>query len=216
MLRVRDYDRCREGDLRTIDSARCEALFAPHTDACQNAAMNTDELASVKQKLRDFASANGMQWVLGEVDEAVALGVPEIRTLRQSSQQGRITYEDITEPDAGLISTRRRRNTEDFVTRRPMTESEQVELLVQALRRVLVDLDEIAKQPIKALNDPDLRDTLRPPTSTETENNRMPAPPEVSGISFAPDEGSSSPAISLDAIQHTNRSIRGIRDLNPN
>ena len=170
--------------------------------------MNTDELASVKQKLRDFASANGMQWVLDEVDEAVSLGVPEIRTLRQSSQQGRITYEDITEPDAGLMSTRRRRNTEDFVTRRPMTESEQVELLVQALKRVLVDLDGIAKQSIEALNDPELRDTLKSPTLAETVSSQMPAPPEVSGISFAPDEGSSSPAISLDAIQHTDRSLR--------
>lgn len=183
--------------MRTIRSAKWEGLFAPHTDACQNAVMNTDELASVKQKLRDFASANGMQWVLDEVDEAVSLGVPEIRTLRQSSQQGRITYEDITEPDAGLMSTRRRRNTEDFVTRRPMTESEQVELLVQALKRVLVDLDGIAKQSIEALNDPELRDTLKSPTLAETVSSQMPAPPEVSGISFAPDEGSSSPAIRM-------------------
>jgi hypothetical protein len=169
--------------------------------------MNAEELTNVKQKLRNFASANGMQWVLNEVDEAVSLGVPETRTLRQSSRQGRITYVDITGPDVGLASTRKRRNTEDFVTRRPMTEAEQVDLLIQALRRVLVDLDEIAKQSIEALNDPALRDPLHPPTLTDSESIQMPAPPEVSGIAFAPDEGSSSPAINIEATRYTEPSI---------
>jgi len=52
------------------------------------------------RKLREFAAAQGMQWVLDEVDEAIAIDVPETRTLRQTTnRQGLTTYEDVTEPD---------------------------------------------------------------------------------------------------------------------
>jgi hypothetical protein len=58
--------------------------------------MTAEELEETMRKLREFAVAQGMQWVLDEVDEATALGVPETRTLRQTRQQGLISYEDIT------------------------------------------------------------------------------------------------------------------------
>lgn len=52
--------------------------------------MTAEELEETMRKLREFVVGHGMQWVLDEVDEAIALGVPETRTLRQTSQQGLI------------------------------------------------------------------------------------------------------------------------------
>jgi hypothetical protein len=61
--------------------------------------MTGEELEGAMRKLRGFANAQGMQWVLDELDEAIALGIPETRTLRQTNRQGLITYEDVTDPD---------------------------------------------------------------------------------------------------------------------
>ena len=62
--------------------------------------MTGEELQDAIRKLREFAIVQGMQWVLDEVDEAIALGVPETRTLRQTTdRQGETTYEDVTPPD---------------------------------------------------------------------------------------------------------------------
>ena len=59
--------------------------------------MTGEELQDAIRKLREFAVAQGMQWVLDEVDEAIALGVPETRTLRRTTdREGLITYEDVT------------------------------------------------------------------------------------------------------------------------
>jgi hypothetical protein len=58
--------------------------------------MTGEELQEAIRKLRAFAAAQGMQWVLDEADDAIALGVPETRTLRQTSRLGLVTYEDIT------------------------------------------------------------------------------------------------------------------------
>jgi hypothetical protein len=124
--------------------------------------MNAAELDDTIRKLRAFAVTHGMQWMLDEVDEAVSLGIPEVRTLRQSTRRGRTTYEDVTLSDslhrlddAGFGTSRAAPTTkraEQFVRRRPMTSLEEARLLVEALRNVLVGLDDIAEEALGALN----------------------------------------------------------------
>jgi len=165
---------------------------------CQDEAMNDEELTATNAKLRAFAASHGMQWILDEVDEAVSLGIPEVRTLRQSSQQGRIIYEDITGVDLTDIPPGRRpKRSEEFVSRRPMTELEQVVLLVEALRRVLVDSEKIASESIDTLNQPVDRFASG---SYDQEHPAIDLPP-VDGIAFAPDEGSTSPAVELELVR---------------
>lgn len=163
------------------------------------------------QKLRLFASAHGLQWVLDEVDEAVSLGISETRTLRQSTRQGQITYEDITDLDypAETTSARNRRGTEEFARRRPMTGLEQIELLVTALRRVLVDLDGIADEAVNLLNNP--VDQGRQEFTGQVNSDADSLPPKlplVYEIAFAPDEGSTSPAVSTEGMRDPARSNR--------
>ena len=173
--------------------------------------MDTEELLAAGQKLRLFASAHGLQWVLDEVDEAVSLGISEARTLRQSTRQGQITYEDITDLDysAETKSARNRRGTEEFARRRPMTDLEQVELLVTALRRVLVDLDGIADEAVNLLNDPVDREQQEfTDQANSGADNLPPALPPVYEIAFAPDEGSTAPAVSTGDMRDPVRSNR--------
>lgn len=171
--------------------------------------MTDQELADTIRKLREFAVAQGMQWVLNEVDEAIALGVPETRTLRQTNRAGRTTYEDVTEPAIPELATgpvRRRRNRraeetgrgrQDFVRSRPMTLREQAGLLIHAVRRVLTDLDAIADGTIDALDLGSLSDE-------QDAFVDYPAP-RVGAIRFAPDEGSTAPAINIDVIRGSRR-----------
>jgi hypothetical protein len=56
--------------------------------------MNTEQLIDTRLKLRGFANQHGMEWILAEVDEAVSLGVVEVKALRQVTHKGRTAYED--------------------------------------------------------------------------------------------------------------------------
>lgn len=166
--------------------------------------MTGEELEDAVRKLREFAAARGMQWVLDEVDEAIAIGVPETRTLRQTTnRQGMTTYEDVTAPDAllfpGQSRSRRTGRSADFIRSRPMTPQEQAQLLVQALSRVLADLDTVALGSLEALDPATLSDyvDLDPETS-------FPIPP-IGTISFVPDEGSTAPAVNIDVIRSSQR-----------
>lgn len=143
------------------------------------------------RKLREFAAAQGMQWVLDEVDEAIALGVPETRTLRQTTNQGQITYEDVTAPDelpfAGQGRSRRTGRSAEFIRSRPMTLLEQAELLVQALGRVLADLDAVAVGSLEALDPATLSDHAEPEMKTIYQI------PRIGTISFVPRRGQHRP-----------------------
>jgi hypothetical protein len=44
--------------------------------------MNTKQLIDTRLKLRSFSNQHGLEWVLAEVDEAVSLGVVEVKALR--------------------------------------------------------------------------------------------------------------------------------------
>jgi hypothetical protein len=156
------------------------------------------------RKLREFAVAQGMQWVLDEVDEAIAIGVPETRTLRQTTnRQGRITYEDVTKSDGvpipGQVRGRRTARSADFISSRPMTLQERAQLLVQALNRVLADLDMVAVGSLEALDPATLSDYV----DLDSEAG-LPLPP-IGTISFVPDDGSTAPAVNIDVIRSSQR-----------
>jgi hypothetical protein len=151
--------------------------------------MNTDQLIDTRIKLREFANQHGLEWVLAEVDEAVSLGVVEVKSLRQATLQGRTVYEEVS-PD--LAPFRGRKRAEEFLSRRPMTELEQVEAIVGALRRVLVDLDDVARTSVDQLRD-------LPGTSEEDDV------PPIFEIDFQPDEGSSTPHVTTEVMRHEDR-----------
>ena len=163
------------------------------------------------RKLREFAIAQGMQWVLDEIDEAIALGVPETRTLRQTTRQGFTSYEDVTEPDElfsiGQGPSRRHRRSEEFVRSRPMDPLEQVQLLLQALRRVLVDLEAVAVGCLDALDPATLSEYADPGSKSALTGFAVPS---IATITFAPDEGSTAPGISIDFIRESQRRSRVI------
>ena len=80
-----------------------------------------------------------------------------------------------------------------------MTPREQARLLVQALGRVLADLDTVAAGSLEALVLPRF-----PITLTGTRRSSFPIP-HVGTISFVPDEGSTAPAVSIDVIRSSQR-----------
>lgn len=169
--------------------------------------MTEEELEDAVRKLREFAVAQGMQWVLDEVDEAIALGVPETRTLRQTTnRQGMTTYEDVTTPRElpGLARGQNRRTgrSSEFVRSRPMTSLEQARLLVEALGRVLADLDLVALGSLEALDPATLSEYMDPDAKTGIQVFPV---PRVDTISFVPDEGSTAPAVSIDVIRRSQR-----------
>jgi hypothetical protein len=169
--------------------------------------MTEAELQDTIRKLRAFAVELGMQWVLDEVDEAIAVGVPEQRTLRQTTRQGRTSYEDVTEPSdelpmLGEGRSRRTRRSEEFVRSRPMTTMEQAELLLEALRQVIVELDAVAVGCFDALAPDVLSNHAENAKAIDASGIVM---PHVDNISFAPDDGSTAPAINLDLIRRSRR-----------
>lgn len=171
--------------------------------------MGEEELQDTILHLRSFAARQGMQWVLDEVDDAIALGVPETRTLRQTSRRGQTTYEDVTAGDEllalGQGQSRRSRRSEEFIRSRPMTALEQVNLLLQALRTVLADLDMIATGTLEALDPATLSDYTDADSKFGIANL---VAPEVETISFVPDEGSIAPGISINSIRESQRRSR--------
>jgi hypothetical protein len=179
--------------------------------------MTDQELTDAIRRLREFAIAQGMQWVINEVDEAIAVGVPETRTLRQTNRAGRTTYEDVTEPTLRELTAdpeRRRRNRrseearrghQDFVRSRPMTSREQAQLLIHALRRVLTDLDAIADGTFNSLDPGSLSGYLDVAINPALDD--YPAP-HIETIRFAPEEGSTAPAVDMDVMRGAHRRTR--------
>jgi hypothetical protein len=168
--------------------------------------MTEQELQDAIGKLRAFAIEQGMQWVLDQVDEAIALGVPEERRLRQTNRRGQTTYEDVTPPIPIELEDpwedRKARHSEEFIHSRPMTAREQAELLVDALRKVLIELDDIASGSLEALDPTSFPGYVD--GSDELKSRAFPVP-RVGTISFAPDEGSTAPAVSIEVIRGSRR-----------
>ncbi|MFK4111703.1 hypothetical protein [Streptomyces sp. NPDC002176] len=125
--------------------------------------MNRLELRNAEQQLRESLQDTSLSWVLDDVDAAIAAGVPEEKILRRR-QQRRGDDSPATSPAAaaaryevvdrmlglGEYESHRKGGTLVIATR-AMTDEERVQLLLDAVRRVLVDLPEMEQEVLKTL-----------------------------------------------------------------
>ncbi|KZM75418.1 hypothetical protein AWN90_18715 [Nocardia terpenica] len=125
----------------------------------------------------------GLEWVLDEVDAAIAAGVPEEKVLRRRQQQvggsaGRAAeatkYEVVDRALASAEPGTSGRGATLVIATRAMTDQERVRVLLEALRRVLVELPYIEIETLK---------TLRTVPESD-EGSRS----EVEGVVFEPEE----------------------------
>lgn len=193
-----------------------ESVVRSHLVTCSavpvfNVGMDAEQLSELEERLRSFANEHGMSWVVDELDEAISLGLFERRELRPSSSKGKTVYNEVPKVATGTG----RKRAEEFVSRRPLTPEEQVQLLLSALRRVLVDLDQVAAASVTNLNDLEsVTQSVSDVESTESSIDKPPREfPRVTEIDFAPDEGSIAPAVTTEGLRHARRSERTARAL---
>lgn len=168
-----------------------------------NASMDTTEVAELDRRLRQFAAQHEMTWVVEELDNAIATGVFERRELRQTSRKGETIYDDVPKSQVGG-----RRRAEEFVGRRPMTPEEQAVLMLNGLRRVLADLDEIAIASVEQLNDlASVTQSSSDIDGTEHGQTATRPLPTVTEIDFAPDEGDPAPGVSTEGLRYSESRI---------
>jgi hypothetical protein len=164
--------------------------------------MEPEELDEIYERLRVEAREAGLGWLLDEIDEASALGVTEVKPLRQRTRRGQTTYEELTPAERAGPG---RRRAEEFLSRRPMTRVERVDALLDGLTRVLVDLDDIAKAAVEQLNElPDRSPSDEEPAVAESapRETQQTRRPRISEIDFEPDEGSLAPRVTSEAMRH--------------
>ncbi|MGA5880690.1 hypothetical protein ACPC3D_33720 [Streptomyces cellulosae] len=126
--------------------------------------MNRLELRSVEQQLREVLQNTALSWVLDDVDAAIAAGVPEEKILRRRPQRrgdnshatspaaAAARYEVVDRSMLGLGEYESSRKGGTLVIApRAMTDEERVQLLLDAVRRVLVDLPEMELEVLKTL-----------------------------------------------------------------
>lgn len=115
--------------------------------------MNESELVRLEQELRSTVNEYGQGWILEEVDSAVAAGVSEEKILRSRTKR-KGTADQATSPTSAAemyeVLGLHQINEDEYetsrkggslvITTRVMTDRERVRLLLEALRRVLVEL----------------------------------------------------------------------------
>lgn len=166
--------------------------------------MDERGLQTAKATLRSFAAEHGMGWVLEELDEAVALGVVQAKALRPASRKGHQVYEEV--PAEGP-SGRGRKRAEEFLTRRPMTDQEQVEALIGALRRALLDIDSVAQEAVEQLSGlpsgPPVGESLAASSDdTHAAESPLAAFTRVEELDFLPDEGGVAVPLTTERFRH--------------
>ncbi|MEU1489410.1 hypothetical protein ABZ456_04015 [Streptomyces sp. NPDC005776] len=153
--------------------------------------MNQLELRGVEHQLREALQDTALSWVLDDVDAAIAAGVPEEKILRRRQQRrgddspaaspaaAAARYEVVDRSVLGLgeYEASRKRGTLVIATR-SMTDEERVQLLLDAVRRVLVELPEIELEVLK---------TLRTEPEGDTGSRNI-----VEAVVFEPDESARS------------------------
>ncbi|MFG2963070.1 hypothetical protein ACGFZS_07245 [Streptomyces sp. NPDC048288] len=126
--------------------------------------MNQFELRRVEGQLREALQDTALSWVLDDVDAAIAAGVPEEKILRRRQQRrgddlpatspaaAAARYEVVDRSMLGLgeYESSRKGGTLVIATR-AMTDEERVQLLLDAVRRVLVELPEMELEVLKTL-----------------------------------------------------------------
>ncbi len=155
-----------------------------------------DRLAEY-DKLRQLASRLGMQWVLDELDDAVSLGVIEVKQLRQVTRRGQMVYEEVP---AAVGATGRKR-AEEFLERRSLTPEERVRALIGALRRVVLELDDVATSAVEQVNEA-LR-MNRGVSTMEAADVSSELPQAITETDFELDEGArESESLSTEGRRH--------------
>ncbi|WP_306368604.1 hypothetical protein [Nocardiopsis sp. CC223A] len=147
--------------------------------------MNTSELNSIEQKIRDLLTDTGMVWVLDEVDAAIAAGVPEEKILRRRAHRGggrHLTASPAAAASQYEVVERYQLGSDEYetshtkgtlvITTRIMTNLERVKLLLDALRRIFVEIPEIELETLKTLKS----------SPSNDEGNRS----EVRSVAFEP------------------------------
>ncbi|MFI7385034.1 hypothetical protein [Streptomyces sp. NPDC049813] len=149
--------------------------------------MNQFELRRVEGQLREALQDTALSWVLDDVDAAIAAGVPEEKILRRRQQRrgdnlpatspaaAAARYEVVDRSMLGLgeYESSHKGGTLVIATR-AMTEEERVQLLLDAVKRVLVDLPEMELEVLK---------TLRSEPEGDAGSRSM-----AEGVVFEPDE----------------------------
>jgi len=132
--------------------------------------VNPDELIRLEGSLREILDGSSLEWLLDEVDSAIAVGVSEEKLLqrraRGSGEEWNVTDELdgqalVQELRAPTGDSRRSRHGAAYesakrkgtlvISTRAMSVEERVGVLIEALRRVLVEVPVIEAETLKTL-----------------------------------------------------------------
>ncbi|MCC3314882.1 hypothetical protein [Nocardia africana] len=123
--------------------------------------MDSHQLLAVETEIRSVISDSSLAWLLDDVDDAIAAGIPQEKVLRrrrgavQQSEDADVALYQVFDPEAissKEYETSRKQGTL-VITTRPMTDAERVEVLLEALRRVLVELPDIELETLRILQE---------------------------------------------------------------
>ena len=116
--------------------------------------MNALEMREVEDLLRDLIRSAGLDWLLDELDEAIATGVAEEKLLQRRRGTSTEEYEALAVADMRTDTFHRsvKRGASVVVTTRPMNARERTELHLDALRRLFLELPEIEAETLKIVN----------------------------------------------------------------
>jgi hypothetical protein len=135
--------------------------------------VNALEMREVEDLLRNLIRSAELDWLLDELDEAIATGVAEEKLLQRRRGASTEEYEALAVADVGTDIFHRslKRGASVVVTTRPMNARERTELHLDALRRLFLELPEIEAETLKIV-------------SAEGDPHRAP----VRSVRFVPDE----------------------------
>jgi hypothetical protein len=130
-------------------------------------------MREVEDLLRGLIRSAELDWLLDELDEAIATGVAEEKLLQRRRGASTEEYEALAVAEVGTDTFHRslKRGASVVVTTRPMNAHERTELHLDALRRLFLELPEIEAETLKIVN-------------AEDDPHRAP----VRSVRFVPDE----------------------------
>ena len=139
--------------------------------------MNSDDAEETRRLLTSIAIENGLEWVTIEAARRIDEGFLEERRLQRSTKDG---YETYSELNPKTVKPRGPRREQEFTSVRQMTATEALEVLIEALKRVLVDLPAISRFALEQLQE----DTVSTEDKPDSSYSMLPA---VASIVFAPE-----------------------------
>ncbi|MEV4399997.1 hypothetical protein [Nonomuraea sp. NPDC049607] len=154
-----------------------------------------DEL---EQQLRTLLAEAGLSWVLQQVDDAVAEGNSEEVRLkaqrarprgRYGDEEAIFIHDEVVYERVSIPSHREPDGARIHITTRPYTTAERVQLLIAALRRLLIDLPRVQQEQVKLLS------------------LHQGDAPRVEGIQFLRDEGTSRASTEITILPQSSDSM---------